>query len=187
MIGSITGKIQYKGAGFLIIETGGVGYRVAVTPPMHVDSKVGETLSLVIHTHVREDQFALYGFKTLAELDFFEQLLTVSGIGPKSALGILSISSLEMIKSAIASGDVAVFTKVSGIGRKTAERVIVELREKLKSEGAATPLASEHSDALEALVALGYRETEAREALKNVPESKSIQDKLKLALKNLQK
>src|SRR4051812_15152874 len=105
MIGSIAGKIQYKGTGFLIVETSGVGYKVAVTPPLHFESKIGETLSLVIHTYVREDQLSLYGFKTLAELEFFEQLLTVSGIGPKSALGIMSVSSLDMIKSAIASGD----------------------------------------------------------------------------------
>jgi holliday junction DNA helicase RuvA len=188
MIGSITGKIQYKGAGFLILETGGVGYKISVTPPLYADSKVGNDLSLVIHTHVREDQLSLYGFKTLPELEFFEQLLTVSGIGPKSALGIMSISSLEMIKSAIASGDATVFKKVSGIGSKTAERVIVELREKLKEQGAGTPLAKEHSDALAALVSLGYREQEAREALKDIPEKvATIQDKIKFALKALNK
>ncbi len=187
MIGSISGKIQYKGTGFMIVETGGVGYKIAVTPPLHFDSRVGDELSLVIHTYVREDQISLYGFKTLPELEFFEQLLTVSGIGPKSALGIMSISSLEMIKSAIASGDAGLFKKVSGIGTKTAERVIVELREKLKSQGNATPLASEHTEALEALISLGYKEQQAREALKNIPEGKSIQDKIKLALKALQK
>lgn len=187
MIGSITGKIQHKGMGFLIIETAGVGYKVAVTPPQHFDSKIGESISLVIHTYVREDQISLYGFKTLPELEFFEQLLTVSGIGPKSALGIMSISSLEMIKSAIASGDAGLFKKVSGIGTKTAERVIVELREKLKAQGNATPLAAEQSDALEALMALGYKEQQARDALKDVPETKSLQEKIKSALKYLQK
>jgi Holliday junction DNA helicase RuvA len=187
MIGSISGKIQHKGTGFLIVETNGVGYKVFVTPPQHFESKVGDAASFVVLTYVREDQISLYGFSSLSELEFFEQLLTVSGVGPKSALGIMSISSLDMIKSAIASGDVAVFTKVSGIGKKTAERVIVELREKLKSQGAGTPMASEHSDALEALMALGYKEQQAREALKDVPESKTIQDKIKLALKALQK
>lgn len=187
MIGSITGKIQHKGTGFLVVETNGVGYKVAVTPPLHFESKIGSEISLVIHTYVREDQISLYGFQTMPELEFFEQLLTVSGIGPKSALGIMSISSLEMIKSAIASGDAGLFKKVSGIGTKTAERVIVELREKLKAQGNATPVAQEHSDALEALIALGYKEQQAREALKNVPESKALQDKIKLALKALQK
>jgi Holliday junction DNA helicase RuvA len=186
MIGSITGKIQHKGTGFLIVDAHGVGYKVSVTPPLHFESKIGADLSLVIHTYVREDQLSLYGFQTLPELEFFELLLTVSGVGPKSALGIMSISSLEMIKSAIASGDAGLFKKVSGIGTKTAERVIVELREKMKSQGNATPMASEHSDALEALISLGYKEQQAREALKNIPESKNIQDKIKLALKALQ-
>jgi Holliday junction DNA helicase RuvA len=186
MIGSILGKIQYKGLGFLIIQAGGIGYKVSVTPPLHFESQVGADLSLVIHTHVREDQISLYGFQTLSELEFFEQLLTVSGIGPKSALGIMSVSSLEMIKSAIASGDAGLFKKVSGIGTKTAERVIVELREKLKSQGATTPMAQEHTDALEALVALGYKEQEAREALKGVSSDvNKLQDKIKVALKTL--
>jgi Holliday junction DNA helicase RuvA len=187
MIGSIQGKIQHKGVGFLILETSGVGYRIFVTPPLHFETKIGGNLNLLIHTYVREDQISLYGFQTLPELEFFEQLLTVSGIGPKSALGIMSISSLDMIKSAIASGDAGLFKKVSGIGTKTAERVIVELREKLKSQGHATPVAQEHTEALEALMALGYKEQQAREALKEVPENKSIQDKIKLALKALQK
>lgn len=188
MIGSISGKIQYKGAGFIILETGGVGYKVFVTPPQLLDAKIGEDLSLVIHTHVREDQITLYGFKTLPELEFFGQLITISGIGPKSALGIMSISSIDMIKSAIVSGDAGVFTKVSGIGRKTAERVIVELKEKLKDETGSSPIAKEHSDALDALLSLGYREQEAREALKNVPVTvKDLQGKVKLALKALGK
>jgi Holliday junction DNA helicase RuvA len=188
MIGSITGKIQHKGTGFLIVDTNGVGYKVFVTPPQHFQSTIGDSVSFVIHTYVREDQLTLYGFNTLSELEFFEQLLTVSGIGPKSALGIMSISSLDMIKSAIASGDAAVFKKVSGIGNKTAERVIVELREKLKQQGVSAPIAQEHSDALEALVSLGYREQEARDALKSVPDdTKTIQDKIKLALKALQR
>ena len=188
MIGSISGIIQHKGTGFLIIETNGVGYKVFVTPPQHFEAKVGAPLNLVIHTYVREDQFTLYGFPAMSDLEFFELLLTVSGVGPKSALGIMSVSSLDMIKSAIASGDAAVFTKVAGIGKKTAERVIVELREKLKSQGVSAPIAQEHSDVLEALMALGYREQEAREALKNVPaDAKNIQEKIKLALKALQR
>jgi Holliday junction DNA helicase RuvA len=187
MIGSITGKIQHKGTGFLIVAANGVGYKVFVTPPHHFESKIGDDASFVIHTYVREDQLSLYGFPTLPELEFFELLLTVSGVGPKSALGIMSVSSLDMIKSAIASGDAGLFKKVSGIGTKTAERVIVELREKLKSQGNATPMAQEHTEALEALIALGYKEQQAREALKDIPESKTIQDKIKLALKALQK
>lgn len=186
MIGSIKGKITYKGTGYLILETGNVGYKVFCTPTLHTSFKKEQELQLLIHTYVREDQITLYGFPTLAELEFFELLLTVSGVGPKSALGIMSLASLQMIKSAIISEDPTVFTKVSGIGRKTAERVIVELKEKFKDE---TPgAAKEHSDAVDALLALGFDATEAREALKRVPKSTTdLSEKVKLALKNLGK
>jgi Holliday junction DNA helicase RuvA len=114
--------------------------------------------------------------------------LTVSGVGPKSALGIMSLAEVSMIKSAIASEDASVFTKVSGIGRKTAERVILELKGKLKDEADARPVAKEHSDALDALVALGYSDKEARAALKAMPaEVTDLQTKIKMALKSLGK
>lgn len=186
MIGSITGKIQHRGHNFVIIEASGVGYKVYVTPILLAAIKLGQNLSLVTMTYVREDQISLYGFETLPELEFFELLLTVSGVGPKSGLGIMSLSELDMIKSAIASGDAEVFTKVSGIGRKTAERVIVELKEKLKNQEGVTTMATEHTDALDALIALGYSQQEARQALKNVPPNVlNLQDKIKFALKNL--
>ncbi len=187
MIGSIRGKITQKAGNFVIVEANSVGYKIFVIPGLLLEAKIGSDVLLFTHTYVREDQISLYGFSTMAELEFFEMLLTVSGVGPKSAVGIMSVSSLEMIKSAIASGDAGLFKKVSGIGTKTAERVIVELREKMKALGSATPMAQEHTEALEALIALGYKEQQAREALKNIPESKSIQDKIKLALKALQK
>jgi Holliday junction DNA helicase RuvA len=188
MIGSVKGKVSHKGIGYVILETSGVGYKVFVIPTLLVRLKIGEELSVVTHTYVREDQISLYGFETLPELEFFELLLTVSGVGPKSAVGIMSLAELSMIKSAIASEDPTVFTRVSGIGRKTAERVIVELKEKLKSEKDAQPVAREHSDAMDALLALGYREQEARDALKAVPnEVKNLQEKVKIALKSLSK
>jgi holliday junction DNA helicase RuvA len=150
--------------------------------------KLNQELSLVTLTYVREDQLTLYGFPTLPELEFFELLLTVSGVGPKSGIGIMSLASLDMIKSAIVSEDPSVFTKVSGIGRKTAERVIIELKDKLKNEVASGPVAKEHSDAVDALLALGYSQQEAREALKNIPTTVTdLQDKVKLALKVLTK
>lgn len=187
MIGYLKGKIEHKGANYLILETGGVGYKVFATLVFLAHLKPGEETSIFTHTYVREDQISLYGFPTLPELEFFELLLTVSGVGPKSALGILSLSSLEMVKSAIVSEDPSVFTKVSGIGRKTAERVIVELKEKLKEEASIAPLSREHSDALDALVALGYNQQEAREALKQVPKDVDLQSKVKAALRNLKK
>lgn len=188
MIGSIKGIIQYKGTGYLILETNGIGYKIFVTPVLFVKLKVSQQLQVVVHTYVREDQITLYGFEKLEELEFFELLLTVSGVGPKSGLGILSLASLEMIKSAIVSEDPSVFTKVSGIGRKIAERVIVELKEKIKAEGERSPVAREHLDAMDALIALGYSQQEARDALKAVPkELTNLQDKVKMALKGLHK
>jgi len=188
MIGSIKGKISHKATNFIIIETNGVGYKVFVPQVLMLTLKLNQEISVVIHTYVREDQLTLYGFSTLAELEFFELLLTVSGVGPKSAIAIMSLAGIDMLKSAIASGDATVFKKVSGIGTKTAERVIVELKEKLKGEVGAMPVAQEHSDAVDALLALGYSQQEAREALKVIPNNvKDLQAKVKLALKSLHK
>lgn len=188
MIGSIRGKVQYKATNYIILDANGVGYKISVIPPLLFSLKLNQDLTLVILTYVREDQISLYGFQTLPELEFFELLLTVSGVGPKSALGIMSLASLDMIKSAIVSEDPSVFTKVSGIGRKTAERVIVELKGKLKSEAGAVPVAREHSDALDALLVLGYSQQEARDALKAVPKDvANLSEKVKIALKSLSK
>ena len=161
MIGSIKGKISHKSGNYIILETSGVGYKVFVPQALLLTLKLNQELSLVTHTYVREDQLTLYGFQTLPELEFFELLLTVSGVGPKSALAIMSLAGIDMLKSAIASGDATVFKKVSGIGQKTAERVIVELKEKLKDEAATGPFAQQHSDAVDALLSLGYSQQEA--------------------------
>ncbi|OGE73566.1 MAG: Holliday junction DNA helicase RuvA [Candidatus Doudnabacteria bacterium RIFCSPLOWO2_02_FULL_42_9] len=188
MIGSIKGQLTQKSTNYIIVETTGVGYKIFTPQVIHVPLKLNSEISLLIHTYVREDQIALYGFQTLTELEFFELLLTVSGVGPKSALAIMSLAEINMLKSAIASGDAAVFKKVSGIGTKTAERVIVELREKLKDEVGSQPVAKEHSDALDALIVLGYSQQEARQALKAVPNDVAdLQQKIKIALKALSK
>ncbi|OGE82475.1 MAG: Holliday junction DNA helicase RuvA [Candidatus Doudnabacteria bacterium RIFCSPLOWO2_01_FULL_44_21] len=188
MIGSIKGRVSNKGTGYAILDTGSVGYKIFITPTLWATLKLNQEIVLMIHTYVREDQLTLYGFPSLPELEFFELLLTVSGVGPKSALGIMSLASIEMIKSAIVSEDPSVFTKVSGIGRKTAERVILELKEKLKDESSSTPVAKEHSDAMDALIALGYTQQQAREVLKTVPKDVvDLQAKIKMALKSLNK
>lgn len=187
MIGSINGKVIYKGLNFIILEVGGVGYKIFITPFLLTSIKIDQDLKLFTITYVREDQITLYGFLLIEELQFFELLLTVSGVGPKSAIGIMSLADINMLRSAIVSEDPSVFTKVSGIGRKTAERVIVELKEKLKSEIQSAPVAREHSDALDALVSLGYSVQQARSALKDLPTEGDLQTKIKLALKNLNK
>ena len=187
MISYIEGKIKLRTGKFLIIAVGGVGYKVFALPDMLIKSK-GEA-GLWTHLRVREDALGLYGFESYPELEFFETLIQISGIGPKSAMGILSIAPLDTIKKAIASGEVSYLTKVSGIGKKTAERIIVELRDKMgqldESSGA---MFKDEQDVLEALKSLGYSPSEAREAIKKIPDSVSgVNARIKEALKMLGK
>jgi Holliday junction DNA helicase RuvA len=142
-----------------------------------------------IHTYVREDTFALYGFLSLEELEMFELLISISGIGPKAATGILSIATPKTIKTAILNEDPSILTKVSGIGKKTAERVILELKNKVAdmSVGEKEDVVID-SDAIEALVGMGYNIAEARDALKLVPtDVKDVGARIRQALKNLGK
>jgi Holliday junction DNA helicase RuvA len=126
----------------------------------------------------------LYGFLDLEELDFFEMLINVSGIGPKGALGILGIASIETLKRAIGTGDISYLTKISGIGKKTAEKIVIELRDKMKETGTGISLQGE-LDALEALKSLGYSQSEAREALKYISPDTATNTKIREALKIL--
>lgn len=168
MIGSIKGSVILKTDKFVIVETSGVGYKVSVSEnTLSKLSLKNENVSLWIHTHVREDMLNLYGFLDRGELEFFEMLINISGIGPKGALGILSIASLETLKKAIGSGDISYLTKISGIGKKTAEKVVIELRDKMQKDGNDSSL-KEEIDAMEALKSLGYSQAEAREVLKKV-------------------
>lgn len=168
MIGSINGKIILKTDKFMIVEAAGVGYKVNVSlDVLSKAGKLGEQIMLWVHTHVREDAFDLYGFLNREELEFFEMLLNVSGIGPRSALAILGIASIETLRKAIGTGDISYLTKISGIGKKTAEKIVIELRDKVGEEKSGTSLQGE-LDALEALKSLGYSQNEAREALKKL-------------------
>ncbi|MCX6752526.1 MAG: Holliday junction branch migration protein RuvA [Candidatus Nomurabacteria bacterium] len=200
MIGSIKGKIILKKEKFLVVETAGVGYKISVSPDtlLKVDAlrlRLGQNeapVSFWIHTHVREDAFDLYGFLEYPELEFFEMLLSVSGIGPKSALAILGITSVETLRKAIGTGDTSYLTKVSGIGRKTAEKIILELRDKMgdKTEGEIGSASLQGDmDSMEALKSLGYSQSEAREALKKVSQKASLNadtnSKIREALKIL--
>ena len=185
MIGSLKGKIVLKTDKSLIIETGGVGYKVSVSPDvLSKTSKIGDEVFLFIHTHVREDALDLYGFLNLEDLNFFEMLLNVSGIGPRSALAILGVATIETLRRAIGTGDTSYLTKISGIGRKTAEKIVIELRDKIGEEKSGTSLQGE-LDALEALKSLGYSQNEARDALKKVPADTNTNGKIREALKIL--
>lgn len=188
MIGSIKGKIILRTEKFLIAETSGVGYKINVSPDtLSRAKKTGEEISLWVHTHVREDVLDLYGFLDRQELEFFEMLINVSGIGPKGALAILGITSIETLRKAISTGDTSYLTKVSGIGKKTAEKIVIELRDKVAngmSEKGGSSLQGE-LDALEALKSLGYSQNEAREALKKVSPNTNTNAKIREALKIL--
>ncbi|MFZ2072563.1 MAG: Holliday junction branch migration protein RuvA [Minisyncoccia bacterium] len=187
MIGSIKGKIILKTDKFLIVETSGVGYKISISSDtLSKAKKIGDEISLWTHLHVREDALDLYGFTERQELEFFEMLINVSGIGPKSGLTILSVASIETLKKALATGDTSYLTKISGIGRKTAEKMIIELRDKMGKDNGDSSLQNE-LDALEALKSLGYSQGDAREALKNIPTEGDTNFKIREALKILGK
>jgi len=187
MIGSINGKIILRTDKFLIVETGGIGYKVNIIQNAAPEIKNGKEIFLFVHTHVREDALDLYGFLKQEELEFFEMLINVSGIGPRGALGILSVASVDTLKKAILTGDTPYLTKISGIGKKTAEKIVIELRDKIGKEGVDATGASlqDELDALEALKSLGYSQHESREVLKKVPVELSTNVKIREALKIL--
>ena len=187
MISYIEGKIKLRGNKFLTIIANGLGYKVHALPDTL--RKSGDTAGLWTHLRVKEDALELYGFESYPELEFFETLIQISGIGPKSAMGILSIAPLDTIKKAIASGEISYLTKVSGIGKKTAERVIVELRDKMgKLDESAGAAFKDDQDVMEALKSLGYSPAEAREAIKKIPDNiTGVNARIKEALKMLGK
>ena len=187
MIGYLEGEVLHSRIGFCIVMAGGVGYKVSATRETLASLAAGEQASLWIHTVVREDVLDLYGFKTEEELRLFELLLTVSGIGPKSALSVLDIAAVETLRSAISAGNASYLTKVSGIGKKTAEKIVLELKDKvgIGTESAARALSGDE-EALEAMRALGYSQIEARDALRKVPEEVvGSKNRLREALKVL--
>ncbi|HEY5588643.1 MAG TPA: Holliday junction branch migration protein RuvA [Candidatus Paceibacterota bacterium] len=172
MIARIEGIIVHIADKYIIVDVSGVGYKLSVTSDSIASSILGEHSSFWVHTAVRENSIDLYGFKSINEMSFFELLLDVSGIGPRSALSILTIAPIDTLKRAIATGDTGYLNKVSGIGKKTAEKIIIELRDKLqdyKNEGDTPGLLRDESDIIEALKSLGYSQNEARDALKQVP------------------
>jgi Holliday junction DNA helicase RuvA len=190
MISQLFGTIIHKDDRYLVLDVHGVGYKVYATGENIQKVSSTEPVRFWTHMIVREDALDLYGFPTKDEIEFFEMLIGISGIGPKSALSILNLATIPTLKKAIVSGDSTYLTKVSGIGKKNAEKIVLELKDKLifSSEEDEVASRSYESDSLEALKALGYAEREARDALKKVP--KEIVDTgecVKHALKILSK
>lgn len=191
MIACLDGKIELKGEKFFIIATGGVGYKVfAGAETLRALPEKGFTAKVWTHQYVREDALELYGFSRYAEVEFFETLIGISGIGPKGALGVLAIAPVDTLKKAIAAGDTTYLTRVSGIGRKTAEKIVLELKEKMAGKGVLidAPELKDEADVLEALISLGYSRSEAREALGQVSANiTSVEKKVGAVLKLLGK
>lgn len=189
MIALLEGKIAGIKGNSVILMVSGVGYQVNVST--YTIGKVAgrEQVLFYIHTHVREDMLALYGFLNEEDLDMFELLISISGIGPRVALSILSIADVRTIRTAIVNKDPSILTRVSGVGKRTAERVIIELQNKVDAVGAEDQeSALSGQDAIEALTSLGYSVSEAREALKLVPSDiKDVSTRVRQALRNLGK
>jgi Holliday junction DNA helicase RuvA len=193
MIARLRGKLLEKHPNQAILDVGGVGYDVTVSVPTFSDlPAAGTEVALHIHTHVREDAIALYGFLRSSERQWFEKLITVSGIGPKLAITILSGMAAEDMIGAIRGNDVARLTRIPGIGKKTAERMVLELRDKLPAsagvEIAATPtLSAVEEDVVSALMNLGYQRPAAERALAGVKKNGSFELMFREALAVLAK
>ncbi|MDE2038352.1 MAG: Holliday junction branch migration protein RuvA [Patescibacteria group bacterium] len=190
MIATLKGTVTELGDRRAVVEIGGVGYEVFATDDALHGLSVGQEAAFWIHDAVREDARDLYGFTARADRDLFELLIGISGIGPRSALNIMSLVSTEALADSVRTGSVAHLVKVSGIGRKTAEKIVLELKDKLGGfsggDAGFAAGASSDLDAIEALKALGYGADEAREALKAVDRSLSDTGaKVKAALKSL--
>lgn len=186
MISHLSGTIFLKGLKDVIVDVQGVGFRVfcGVETLQKIPEKGGK-VNFWTHHAIREDSHELYGFLHKEELEFFDMLIEIPGIGPKSALGVMALAPLDTLKRAIAAGEITYLTKVSGIGKKMAQKIILELREKLagQSETSGSDLAGD-ADVLEALISLGYSRQQARSALQKVPSSIiSTNDRIKEAIK----
>lgn len=183
MIGHLTGEVFEVKNGYAIISAGGVGYKVHGTRETLATIKTKKEASLWTHLAVREDALDLYGFTEEEELRFFELLLTVPGIGPKSALAVLDIASLATLRNAVFAGNASYLTNVSGIGKKTAEKIVLELKDKVGAAEGGVSLSGDE-EALQAMRALGYTQSEARDALRKVPgEIEKASERLREALR----
>jgi len=191
VIGRISGTLVEKNFPQIVVSCAGVGYEVDV--PMSTFyplPRTGEEVTLLTHLVVREDAHLLFGFITAAERAAFRQLLKISGVGPKVALSVLSGLSVDDLSAAVASGDAARLTKIPGIGKKTAERLVLELRDKLPKTVTAVRVegaSATGNDVVGALLALGYNEREAAAAVKQVPADLQLADAIRQALKQLAK
>lgn len=187
MIQSIKGKLKAKGDGFVIVDVHGIGFKVFILDSARaVLQKIGGDVELSTYFQVREDAWTLYGFINEEELIFFEKLISVSGIGPKTAITIMSSAPVEKLKAAIAGGESELIQKSYGIGKKTADRIVLELKDKLKGMDSKGTVALMESDneIYDALIGLGYSSSQTKIAIAKInPGTKSTNDRIREALK----
>lgn len=188
MISKITGQIIHISEKFIIIETNGIGYKIYTTAELLNAIKLNTEIKAWTYLAVRENALDLYGFADKKDLDFFELLITISGVGPKTALGILNVANVDSLRKAISTGETAHLTKVSGLGKKMADKIVLELKGKLGEYEEVHLGLKEEIDALEALKSLGYSHREARESLQEIDKNlTTTSDRVKAALKHLGK
>lgn len=186
MIGRLRGTIVRQGATSLLIEVGGIGYDVAVPVRTLVELPgVGEDAVLHTHLHVREDQLALYGFAGADDRDLFRLLLGISGVGPKVALAILSTMDADELRGVVATEDAAALTTVPGIGKRSAQKLLLELRPKLELPDGALDPSGPRSEVRAALEGLGYQPDEIGSVLRDLPDDLPVEDLLKRSLQTL--
>lgn len=186
MIRMVRGTVIARSKDALVIDVGGIGVKVSVTEAIALESDLGSTVTLHTYLQVREDALNLYGFASEDELSMFELLLGVSGVGPKVALATLGVLSPDALRMAVAGEEPALIARVPGVGKRTAEKIVLELRDKLKQAVGIQALASAtdiDSEVIEALIALGYSVVEAQRAVQKVPkDAVGVEERLRLAL-----
>ncbi len=187
MIAHLRGQILMRGDDFIVLDVSGVGFRVRVpASTLELLGEAGAPAELFTHLHVREDDLSLFGFATQDELSLFEMLLTVSGIGPKAALGILSSAQPNTVRAAIAQNNLDLLTGIPGIGKKTAQRLVLELKGKIELGEELAEISPLDQEVVAALVNLGYSAAEAQRAARAVPPSeKLVEDRIRWALRYL--
>ncbi len=190
MIKQISGKISHIGDKFIVIDVLGIGFKVFVSSDtlFEMENKTEQEIKLWTYLSVKEDSLDLYGFLKQDDLDFFEKIISVSGIGPKKGIAIMGVAPAKTLKKAIAEKDLSYLTQVSGIGRKNAEKIVLELRDKIGDISEEGTSLKDSSDVMLAIKSLGYGSSETREAMKNIPTNiKGVSEKIKWVLKELGK
>lgn len=187
MIATIEGLIEFIGSDFLVVKVSGVGLRISVPTGLRNPSSQGQLIHLYTNLVVREDSLTLYGFETDQERVFFELLLSVNGIGPRTALSIISVLSVETIRRAVLGEQAEIFARVPGVGKKTAQKILLSLQGKVGSESGEISLVGVDTDTeiLEALTSLGYSVVEAQAAIQSIPNETDgdLETRLRFALK----